>query len=49
MSESNYQYLEDDCVQHTTLISYGTVLKENKRKWKNDDSTGPCQVDRSNN
>lgn len=31
-SESNYRYLEDELSQHTALIPYGTMLKENSRK-----------------
>ncbi|MFB9768561.1 IS1182 family transposase [Lactiplantibacillus modestisalitolerans] len=36
-SESNYQYLEDELGQHTALIPYGTMLKENSQKWRSDD------------
>ena len=36
-SESNYQYLEDKLSQHTSLIPYGTMLKENSKKWQSDD------------
>ncbi|WP_353726726.1 IS1182 family transposase (plasmid) [Lactiplantibacillus plantarum] len=36
-SESNYRYLEDEFGQHTVLIPYGTMLKDNSRKWKSDD------------
>ena len=36
-SESNYRYLEDQFQDHTVLIPYGTMLKENSRKWKSDD------------
>ncbi|WP_048000899.1 IS1182 family transposase [Lactiplantibacillus herbarum] len=36
-SESNYRYLEDHLSGHTALIPYGTMLKENSRKWKSDD------------
>ena len=36
-SESNYRYLEDEFGQHTVLIPYGTMLKENSRKWQSDD------------
>lgn len=37
-SESNYRYLEDELGQGSTLIPYGTMLRENSRKWKSDDS-----------
>ena len=36
-SESNHRFLEDDFDQHTAVIHYGTMLKENSRKWKSDD------------
>lgn len=36
-SEPNYQYLEDELPEHTALIPYGTMLKENSRKWQSDD------------
>lgn len=36
-SESNYRYFEDELDQHTALIPYGTMLKENSRKWRSDD------------
>lgn len=36
-SESNYRYLEDDLSSHVALIPYGTMLKENSRKWKSGD------------
>ena len=36
-SESNYRYLEDEFGQHTVLIPYGTMLKDNSRKWQSDD------------
>ncbi|MCP0888106.1 transposase, partial [Ligilactobacillus sp. WILCCON 0076] len=39
-SESNYRFLEDEFDQHTVLIPYGTMLKENSRKWRSDD----CKV-----
>lgn len=35
-SESNYRYLEDELEQHTALIPYGTMLKENSQKWRSD-------------
>lgn len=36
-SESNYRFLEDNLPEHTDLIPYGTMLKENSKKWKSDD------------
>lgn len=36
-SESNYRYLEDECPQQTALIPYGTMLKEQTRKWQSDE------------
>ncbi len=37
-SESNYRYLEDELEQHIALIlPYGTMFKENSRKWQSDD------------
>ncbi|MCT3580019.1 IS1182 family transposase, partial [Levilactobacillus brevis] len=36
-SESNYRFLEDSLPEHTALIPYGTMIKENSRKWKSDD------------
>lgn len=36
-SESNYRYCEDELDEHTVLIPYGTMLKENSRKWRSDD------------
>lgn len=36
-SESNYRFLEDEMSDHTALIPYGTMLKENSRKWRSDD------------
>ncbi|MGA3531120.1 hypothetical protein ACE5SX_18325, partial [Lactiplantibacillus plantarum] len=30
-------HLEDEFGQHTVLIPYGTMLKENSRKWQSDD------------
>ncbi|MDH6363025.1 transposase, partial [Enterococcus sp. PF1-24] len=36
-SESNYRYLEDELPQHTSLIPYGTMLKEQSKKWKTDE------------
>ena len=36
-SESNYRFCEDELNEHTALIPYGTMLRENSRKWKSDD------------
>lgn len=36
-SESNYRYLEDELSQHTALIPYGTMLKEQSKKWQSDE------------
>nr|WP_254905468.1 hypothetical protein [Enterococcus mundtii] len=36
-SESNYRYLEDELSQHTALIPYGTMFKEQSKKWQTDD------------
>ncbi|WDF82966.1 transposase [Lacticaseibacillus pabuli] len=36
-SESNYRYLADERPEQTVLIPYGTMLKENSRKWRTDD------------
>lgn len=36
-SESNYRILEDDFPSQTVLIPYGTMLKENSKKWQTDD------------
>lgn len=36
-SESNYRFIEDNLPDCTALIPYGTMLKENSRKWKSDD------------
>ncbi|ETY73953.1 transposase [Lactiplantibacillus fabifermentans T30PCM01] len=36
-SESNYRYCEDELEKYTVLVPYGTMLKENSRKWKSDD------------
>ena len=36
-SESNYRYLEDFLPEHTPLIPYSTMLKENSKKWKTDE------------
>lgn len=36
-SESNYRYLEDNLSEHTPLIPYSTMLKENSKKWKSDE------------
>ena len=36
-SESNYRYIEDELPQHTALIPYGTMFKEQSKKWQTDD------------
>ena len=36
-SESNYRYLNDYLPDQVPLIPYGTMLKENSKKWKSDD------------
>ncbi len=36
-SESNYRYLEDELPHHTGLIPYGTMFKEQSKKWKTDE------------
>ena len=36
-SESNYRFCEDELDTHTVLVPYGTMLKENSRKWQSDD------------
>lgn len=36
-SESNYRYFEDELPQHTALIPYGTMLKEQSKKWQSDE------------
>ncbi|TPR43985.1 hypothetical protein DY124_04145 [Apilactobacillus micheneri] len=36
-SESNYRFMEDKLTNHIPLIPYGTMLKEQSRKWKSDD------------
>lgn len=36
-SESNYKYCEDELDGKTLIAPYGTMLKENSRKWKSDD------------
>lgn len=36
-SESNYRYCEDELEKHIVLVPYGTMLKENSRKWQSDD------------
>lgn len=36
-SESNYCYIEDELPQHTALILYGTMFKEQSKKWQTDD------------
>ena len=36
-SESNYRYIEDELPQHTALIPYGTMRKEQSKKWKSDE------------
>lgn len=35
-SESNYRYIEDELPQHTALIPYGTMFKEQSKKWQTD-------------
>ena len=36
-SQSNYLHLEDELPQHTALISYGKMFKEQSKKWQTDD------------
>lgn len=36
-SEKNYRQLEDEYSQYTALIPYGTMLKEQSKKWKSDE------------
>lgn len=36
-SDSNYRHLEDDLSQHTALIPYGSMLKEQSKKWQSDE------------
>lgn len=36
-SESNYRFIADHLPEQTPLIPYGTMLKENSRKWRSDD------------
>lgn len=36
-SESNYRYIEDELSQHTALIPYGMMRKEQSKKWKSDE------------
>ena len=36
-SESNYRFIADQLPDQTPLIPYGTMLKENSRKWRSDD------------
>lgn len=36
-SESNYRYLEDNHPDLTSLIPYGTMMKEQSKKWKTDE------------
>nr|WP_254908306.1 MULTISPECIES: hypothetical protein [unclassified Enterococcus] len=36
-SEQNYRYLEDELPNHTTLIPYSTMLKEQSKKWQSDE------------
>ncbi|MBO1308894.1 IS1182 family transposase, partial [Enterococcus sp. 669A] len=36
-SEQNYRFLEDELSEHTALIPYGTMLKEQSKKWKSDE------------
>ncbi|GEB28734.1 hypothetical protein ECA02_18290 [Enterococcus casseliflavus] len=33
-SESNYRYLKDEIPQHTALIFYGMMFKEQSNKWQ---------------
>lgn len=37
-SENNYRFIEDTLSHHIPLIPYGTILKENNRKWKSERS-----------
>ena len=37
-SEENYRFIYDTLNSSTALIPYGTMLKENSRKWKSDDT-----------
>ena len=36
-SEANYRFIEDNLPDQVGLIPYGTMLKENSRKWKSDE------------
>ena len=36
-SESNYRYIEDELPNQVGLISYGTMLKEQTKKWQSDE------------
>ena len=36
-SEQNYRYLEDELPNHTALIPYSTMLKEQSKKWQSDE------------
>lgn len=36
-SEQNYRYLEDELPNHTALIPYSTMLKEQSTKWQSDE------------
>ncbi|MCX2456568.1 IS1182 family transposase, partial [Lacticaseibacillus nasuensis] len=36
-SEANYRYIADELPDQIALIPYGTMLKENSRKWSTDD------------
>lgn len=36
-SEANYRYIENQLPNQTALIPYGTMLKEQSKKWKSDD------------
>ncbi len=36
-SEPNYRFIEDNLADHIDLIPYGTMLKEQSRKWQSDD------------
>lgn len=37
ITASNYRYIEDELPQHTALIPYGTMFKEQSKKWQTDD------------
>lgn len=36
-SEKNYRHLEDEYPEQTALIPYGTMIKEQSKKWKSDE------------